>query len=82
MFLSFNKDNLHLPEMVLTNEMYRDYTKFMNFLMINIYVVIFQKSLPRVLPDMWALLQASTEKRTGDWFMSKYGTVIIIYGFT
>ena len=45
MLLSFNKDNLQLPEMVLTDELYRDYTKFMNFLMIEIYATIFQKRL-------------------------------------
>ena len=64
MFLSFNKDNLQLLEMVLTDETYRDYIKFMNFLMIDIYAAIFQKSQPRVLPEMWDLLQDSTEKRT------------------
>ena len=52
MFLSFNKDNLQLPEVVLTDEMYRDYTKFMNFLMIEIYASIFQKRIPQVLPEM------------------------------
>ena len=52
MFLSFNEDNLQLPEMVLTEEMNKDYTKFMNFLMSEVYNAIFQKKLPRVLPQM------------------------------
>ena len=68
--------------MVLTDEMYRDYTKFMNFLMIEIYAAIFQNRLPQVLPEMWDLLQDSTEKRTGDSFLSEYGTMIRLYGFT
>ena len=59
-----------------------DYTKFMNFLMIEIYASIFKKRLPLVLPEMWDLLQASTEKRTRDGFLSKYGTMIRLYGFT
>ena len=57
--------------MVLTDEMYMDYTKFMNFPMIEIYASIFQKRFPQVFPDMWDLLQDSTEKRTGDWFISE-----------
>ena len=82
MFLSLKKDDIQLPEMVLIDEMYRDYTKFMNFLILEIYASIFQKRLPRVLPDMWDLLQASTEKRIGDWFLTEYGTMIKLYGFT
>ena len=31
---------------------------------------------------MWNLLQDSTEKRTGDWFLSEYGTMIRLLGFT
>ena len=63
-FLSFKKDNIQLPKMVLTDEMYRDYTKFMNLLMTDIYVAIFQKRLPQVLLETWDIMQASTEKRT------------------
>ena len=49
-FLTFNEDNLQLPEMVITNEMSRYYCKFMNFLMAPVYNVFFQEKLPRVLP--------------------------------
>ena len=66
MFLSFNEENLQLPEMVLTEEMNGDYTKFMNFLMSEVYNAIFQKKLPRVLPEMKNILQLFTEKRIGD----------------
>ena len=32
--------------------------------------------------ETWDILQASTEKRIGDWFLSEYGTMIRLYGFT
>ena len=66
MFLSFNEENLQLPEMVLTDEMNRDYIKFIKFLMSEVYNAIFQKNLPRVLPEMRSILQFSIEKRIGD----------------
>ena len=56
MFLAFNEDNLQLPEVIITNEMGRDYCKFMNFLMAEVYNVFFQKRLPRVLPEMKEIL--------------------------
>ena len=56
MFLTFNEDNLQLPEMVITYEMSMDYCKFMNFLMAPIYNVLFQERLPRVLPEINELL--------------------------
>ena len=49
--------------MVLTKEMNRYYTNFMNFLMSEVYNVIFQKKLPRVLPEMRNILQIYTQKR-------------------
>ena len=49
MFLTFNEYNLQLPDMVITDEMGRDYCKFVNFLMAPIYSVFFQEILPRVL---------------------------------
>ena len=81
MFLSFNEENLHLPEMVLTEEMNRDYSKFMNFLMSEVYNALFQKMLPGVLPQMMEMLQFSPEKRIGDWFLFEQGIVIRLYGF-
>ena len=44
MFLSFNEENLQLLEMVLTEEMSKDYSKFMNFLMFEIYNALFQNN--------------------------------------
>ena len=82
MFLAFNEENLQLPEMVLTEEMSKDYTKFMNFLMSEIYNAIFQKRFPRVLPEMRTILQFSTDSRIGDWFLFENRTVIKLYGFT
>ena len=79
MFLSFNEENLQLPEMILTEEMIKDYTKFMNLLMSEVYNAIFQKKLHRVLPEMKNILWISTEKRIGDWFLLEQGTVIRLY---
>ena len=56
MFLTFNEDNLQLPEMVIIDEMRRDYCKFMNFLMELVYNVFFQEILPRVLQEMKEIL--------------------------
>ena len=81
MFLSFNEENLQLPEMILTKQMIKDYTKFMNFLMSKVYNAIFQKKLPRVLLEMKNILRISTEKRIGDWFLLEQGIVIRLYGF-
>ena len=81
-FISFNEENLQLPKMVLTEEMSKDYSKFMNFLMSEIYNVIFQKRLPSVLPEMRTTLKFSTDSRIGDWFLFENGTVIRLYSFT
>ena len=81
MFLAFNEDNLQLLEMVITYEMSKDYCKFMNFLMAEVYNAFFQKKFPRVLPKMKEMLQFSPKIRIGDWFLSEYGTVIRLYGF-
>ena len=69
MFLSYNDDYLQLPEMVMMEDMHMDYYKFMNALMAPVYEALFQKRLPRVLPEMKSLLQSSTERRVGDWFL-------------
>ena len=82
MFLTFNGDNLQLPEMVITYEMSKDYCKFMNFLMELVYNVLFQEKLSRVLPEMKELLQLSHERRVGDWFLSKHNILIRVYGFS
>ena len=70
MLLSFNVDNLQLPEIVITEDMHKDYCKFMNVLMDLVYKVVFQKRLPGVLPEMNSLLQPSPERRVGNWFLS------------
>ena len=67
--------------MVLTKEMNKGYTKFMKFLTSEVYNAIFQKNLPRVLLEMRTILQLSTEKRIGDWFLFELGTMIRLYGF-
>ena len=62
MFLTFNEDNLQLPDMVVTDEMSKYYCKFMNFIMAHVYNVFFQEILPRVRPEMKELLQLSLER--------------------
>ena len=82
MFLSVDEESLQLSEMVLNEEMSKDYTKFMNFLMSEVYNASFQKRFPRVQPEMRPILQFSTDSRIGDWFLFENGTVIRLYGFT
>ena len=57
MFLSFNEENLQLPEMVITEVINMDYSKFMNFLMSEFYIYFFYKRLPKVLPQLREILQ-------------------------
>ena len=70
MFMIFNDEYLYLLQMVMMKDMYRDYCKFMNSLMAPVYEFLFQKWLPRVLPEMKIMLQSSPERRVGDWFLS------------
>ena len=53
--------------MVLTNEMNKDYNRYINFLISEVYNAFFQNKFPRVLPQMKEMLQFSVEKRIGDW---------------
>ena len=80
MILSFNEENLQLPEMVLIEEMNRDYIKFMNFLLSEVYIALFQKKFLRVLSQMKEIVQLSLEKRIGYWLLFEQGTVIRLYG--
>ena len=41
MFLFFDEENLKFPEMVLTNEMSRNFGKYTKFLMSKVYKVFF-----------------------------------------
>ena len=67
--------------MVITDEMSRDYCKFMNFIMAPVYNVFFQERLPRVLPKMKEILHFSPERRREDWLIYEHGKVIRVYGF-
>ena len=66
MFLTPNEKNLLFPEMVLTEEIRKDYTKFKNFLMVVVYNVMFLKGILRVFPEIKMSLHSSTENRVGD----------------
>ena len=68
--------------MVIIEDMHRDYCKFMNFLMDLVYEVLFQKRLPRVLPEMNSLLRLSPEIRVGNWFLLEDNMMIRVYRFT
>ena len=67
--------------MVITDEMIRDYSKFINFLMAEVYNAFFEKKFPEVLPEMKETLHFSLERRIGDWFLYEYGTMIRLYEF-
>ena len=81
MFLSYNQEDLQVPELEITGDMTKDYCKFMNSLMVEIYKLLFQERLPRVLPKMRKILQLSHSKMIGDWFLAEFGTIIRIYDF-
>ena len=59
-----------------------DMFEFVNTIMDEIYKMLFNDVLPRVLEDMRIMLQSSSEDKTGDWFLHKEFTVLRVYGFT
>ena len=56
--------------------------EFVNTIMDEIYKMIFDDVLPRVLEDMRIMLQSSLEDKMGNWFLHKEFTVLRVYGFT
>ena len=56
--------------------------EFVNTIMAEIYKILFDDVLPRVLEDMRIMLQSSSEDKIGDWFLHKEFTIIRVYGFT
>ena len=55
--------------------------EFANSIMSEIYKMLFDEVLPRVLEEMKSMMQSSPEDRVGDWFLYKDFTVLRIYGF-
>ena len=53
----------------------------MNLIMSEVYRVMFQDKMPRVLPKMEEVLQFSPDRRVGDWFLLKEHIIIRVYGF-
>ena len=53
----------------------------MNLIMSELYRVMFQNKLPRVLREMEEMLQFTPDKGIGDWFLLKKHTIIRVYGF-
>jgi len=56
--------------------------EFANSIMSEMYKMLFDEDLPRVLDEMKYLMQSSPEDRVGDWFLYRDYTVLRIYGFT
>ena len=56
--------------------------EFVNTIMAEVYKMIFDDILPRVLEDTRVMLQSSLQDRTRDWILHKEFTVIRVYGFT
>ena len=56
--------------------------EFVNSIMSEMYKLLFDEILPRVLEEMKVMMQSSPEDRIGDWFLYKDFTVLRVYGFT
>ena len=63
-------------------EISNEFFKYMNLLMAEVYEVLFQNKLPRVLPEMQEALQFAPDRRIGDLFLLEEHTIIRVYGFT
>ena len=70
MFFSYNEDNWQALGLVITDDMTKNYYELMNFLMADIYDILFQEILPRVFPEMKEMIQLSPSKMIGDWFLT------------
>ena len=81
MFLSYNEDNSQAPGLVIADDMTKNYYELLNLSMAEIYGIFFQERLPKVLPEMKEMLQLSPSKMIGDWFLTKFETIIRLYGF-
>ena len=55
--------------------------EFVNTIMAEIYKLLFDDVLPRVLEEMKLMLQSSLEDKIGDWFLYKDFNVLMVYGF-
>ena len=79
--MSHHEDKFQSPELVLTDDMTMNHSKFMKDLMAKVYNIFFQERLPRVLPEMKELLQLSPSKMVGYLFLTEEETIIRLYGF-
>ena len=53
------------------------YNSFLSLL----YPLIYEETMPRLLPEMKQFLQLSPDTGVGDWFLFEQNTVIRIYGY-
>ena len=81
MLITYNEEDLQVPELEITIDMATDYCKFMNQLMAKVYDLFFQERLPRVFPEMRQMLQLSNRKKIGDWFLIEFRTTIRLSDF-
>ena len=56
--------------------------EFVNTIMAEIYKMLFDDVLPRVLEDMRIMLQYSSKDKAGYWILHKEFNVLRVYGFT
>ena len=56
--------------------------QFVNTIMAEIYKLLFDDVLPRVLEEMRLMLHSSLEDKIGYWFLYKDFIVLRVYGFT
>ena len=67
MFIAYKEEDLQVPELEITSDMAKDYCKFMNHLMAEVYDLFFQEKPPRLFPEMRKILQLYHSKMIGDW---------------
>ena len=56
--------------------------EFVNKIMEEVYIILFDENFPRVLDEMKSSLQPSEESCIGDWFLYKEFIVVHVYGYT
>ena len=56
--------------------------EFVNKIMAEVYIILFDENLPRVLNEIKSTLQPSTEICSGDRFLYKEFFVVRVYGYT
>ena len=84
MLLCSNVSELQFLSTIFSSDLPKQISmfEFTNSIMSEIYKMMFDEVLPRVLEDMKSMMQSSPKDRIGDWFLYKDFTILRIYGFT